>query len=57
MRLREHGHVITGEIFVVARANTELTTAIADAVQTLQAVDWRLHDLTIMPVRSVERQV
>ena len=52
VRLREHGHVITGEIFIVPRANTNLVDAIADAVQRLRSVDWRLHDLTMMPVPS-----
>jgi divalent metal cation (Fe/Co/Zn/Cd) transporter len=50
VRLREHGHVITGDVFVVPRANTDLVPAIADAVERLASLDWRLHDLTMMPV-------
>ena len=54
VRLREHGHVITGEIFVVPRAGTDLVGAIAEARGRLGALDWRLHDLTMMPVENVE---
>jgi divalent metal cation (Fe/Co/Zn/Cd) transporter len=54
VRLREHGHVITGEIFVVPRPDTDLVPAIEDAVKRLQSLDWRLHDLTMMPVHSLD---
>jgi cation diffusion facilitator family transporter len=53
VRLREHGHVITGDILVVPRANVDLVGAIADGLNRLQSLDWRLHDLTMMPVQRL----
>jgi cation diffusion facilitator family transporter len=50
VRLREHGRVIVGEVFVVPRDDDRLVQRIAEAVDTLRSLDWRLHTLTIMPV-------
>jgi cation diffusion facilitator family transporter len=50
VRLREEGHVLAGEAFVVARGHRDLTANIERAVEELKKLDWRLYDLTIMPV-------
>ena len=50
VRMREHGHVITGDVFVVPRDGNALVSRIASARQDLMALDWRLHSITVMPV-------
>lgn len=54
VRLREHGHVITGEIYVVPRNTEGLVSKIEELLADLKGVDWRLHALTIMPVRTLD---
>lgn len=54
VRLREHGHVITGEVLVVPREASDLTVRIADVPQALEQIDWRLHGLVVMPVERLE---
>jgi divalent metal cation (Fe/Co/Zn/Cd) transporter len=54
VRLREHGRLITGDVFVVTRDATDLPERIERAAQELATLDWRLHGLTMMPVRALE---
>jgi cation diffusion facilitator family transporter len=55
VRLREHGRVVTGEVFVVPRPGTDdLLGEIERAGTALQQCDWRLHELTLVPVRHLE---
>ena len=54
VRLREHGHLITGEVFVVPSDHTELVARIESAVEEFRRLDWRLHSVTIMPVASLD---
>jgi cation diffusion facilitator family transporter len=54
VRLREAGHVFFGEAFVVPADERELVSRIEAATELAYALDWRLHDLVIYPVRSVE---
>jgi divalent metal cation (Fe/Co/Zn/Cd) transporter len=59
VRLREHGHTVTGEVFVVPREDERLTaTALLDlasgAADELTRMDWRLHGLLIVPVATLE---
>jgi divalent metal cation (Fe/Co/Zn/Cd) transporter len=58
VRLREQGHVITGDVFVVPRdgalsSGAELVAAIGRAAEELRQEDWRLHGLTVMPVEKL----
>jgi cation diffusion facilitator family transporter len=57
VRLREHGHVITGEIFIVPREGADLVRRIEQAVEELRAMDWRLHSLVVMPVSPADRRL
>jgi divalent metal cation (Fe/Co/Zn/Cd) transporter len=61
VRLREQGHVLTGEILVVPHADSmsaeELTERLEVTADELSKVDWRLHGLTMMPVRKLESEV
>ena len=53
LRLREEGHVLTGEAFVVPRGDERLTERLAHAAREIHALDWRLYDVSIVPVRSL----
>ena len=58
VRLREQGHVITGDVFVVprdgaSRSAAELVAEVGRAAEELRQVDWRLHGLTVMPVERL----
>jgi len=53
VRLREHGHVITGEVYVVPRDGQDLVRRVEAAVDHLTRLDWRLHSLVMMPVSEI----
>jgi cation diffusion facilitator family transporter len=53
VRLREQGHVIQGEVFVVPRSEVGLVAKIERASEELARVDWRIHSLTVMPVSAL----
>jgi hypothetical protein len=53
VRLREHGHLITGEVLVVPRNTCDLVARLESARQQLSSLDWRLHSLTLMPVANI----
>jgi cation diffusion facilitator family transporter len=55
VRLREAGHVFTGEAFVVPVDDQDLVGRIERANQQLLDLDWRLHELVIAPVREIQR--
>lgn len=55
VRMREEGHVFFGEVFVVPRSpgalsGDELVTSISEVRRSAKAFNWRIHDLTVMPV-------
>lgn len=54
VRLREEGDILTGEAFVVPRRDADLLARLEEARQVAGRVDWRLHDINIVPVRSLE---
>jgi cation diffusion facilitator family transporter len=58
VRLREHGRAITGELFVVLgdSALGDPAASVARVAERARAVDWRLHDLTVMPVAQLDAQ-
>lgn len=50
VRLREEGHVFTGEAVIVPRSDDDLTRR-ADALRrSLEELDWKLYDLVVVPV-------
>lgn len=57
VRLREQGHVLTGDVFVVPRVERGLVDRIERAAEELRKVDWRLHTLTVMPVSHIDEQM
>jgi hypothetical protein len=59
VRLREQGHVLLGDVFVIPRRPSdldagELVTRLELASDTLCRLDWRLHELIVMPVSRLE---
>ncbi len=54
VRLREEGHVVSGEIFVVLDAPTDVAAQAASIAEEASALDWRLYDLVVMPVASLD---
>ena len=49
VRLREHGHAVTGEVFLVPRDHVDgVVDRLAPAGDRLRQMDWRLHDLVIV---------
>jgi divalent metal cation (Fe/Co/Zn/Cd) transporter len=54
VRMREEGHVFLGEAFVVPRPGAgDLVRKLAEAAEAAKALDWRVHELTIMPVERL----
>jgi cation diffusion facilitator family transporter len=54
VRLREEGHVFAGEVLVVPSEPCDLVEEIHHASEALMALDWRLHDLVVVPVPSLD---
>jgi divalent metal cation (Fe/Co/Zn/Cd) transporter len=54
VRLREEGHVFTGDALVVPADEHHLVARISDATEKLYALDWRLYDIVIVPVASLD---
>lgn len=52
-RLREEGEVLTGEVFLVPRTQDDLVAKLEKATDELKKVNWRLYDLSVMPVHSL----
>jgi divalent metal cation (Fe/Co/Zn/Cd) transporter len=51
VRMREEGHILLGEAFVVPRPGTEdLVGKVRRAAEEAEALDWRVHELVVMPV-------
>jgi divalent metal cation (Fe/Co/Zn/Cd) transporter len=56
VRMREEGHVYFGEAFVVPREQRDLVARIEELSVEAKAFNWRIHDLTIMPVTRRQLQ-
>jgi cation diffusion facilitator family transporter len=54
VRLREDGDALTGEAFVVPRDESDLLGRVKHAAEVAHSLDWRLHDINIVPVPSLE---
>jgi hypothetical protein len=57
VRLREHGHLITGDVIVVARNEDHLVRKIEDLIADVHEIDWRLHAITVMPVSALDARL
>ena len=54
VRLWEDGDVLTGEAFIQVRDEHNLLQHLEEGRSVAHSVDWRLHDLNMVPVRSVD---
>lgn len=54
VRMREEGHVYYGEAFVVVTDERNLPQKIQTTMEELMSIDWRLYDIVISPVPSLE---
>ena len=53
VRLREEGHVFTGEVLVVPENEDELLERLDETADRLVDLDWKVHDLVVVPVREL----
>jgi cation diffusion facilitator family transporter len=59
VRMREEGHVYFGEAFVVLADPSRLSdlpATLYEATRACAGMDWRMHDLVLVPVPSLDRQ-
>ena len=54
VRLREDGHLFAGEIIVVPAREEGLIDHLEEATEQVRALDWKLHDVVIVPVSDIE---
>jgi cation diffusion facilitator family transporter len=54
VRLREDGDILTGEAFIVPRDEEDLLSKLEAATKVANSQDWRLHDINIVPTKSVK---
>ena len=54
VRMRDEGHVFFGEVYVVPRDEEGLVGRLEEARAALLALDWRVYDLTMMPVAELD---
>jgi hypothetical protein len=53
VRVREEGHVFFADALVVPRHERRLLQEIERTTAAALELDWRLHDLVLMPVREL----
>lgn len=56
VRFREHGQVYFGEILVVADDERAIAEKIEAGIRDLKDLHWKIHDITVMPVRKLPRR-
>jgi cation diffusion facilitator family transporter len=54
VRLREEGHVFTGEVLVVPKDEEDLVEHLDDLTEHLTELDWKVHDLVVAPVTEID---
>ena len=54
VRLREHGDLLTGEVFIQVRDERDLLENLEEARKVTDELDWRLYDVSMVPVRTVD---
>lgn len=53
LRMREHGMIFFGDIFVVPHSEEDLLDKIEDLLVKARSLDWKIEDLVIHPVRQL----
>ncbi len=54
VRLREEGHVFTGEVLVVPGDDKRLVERCEELAERLLALDWKVYDLVVVPVKEID---
>jgi divalent metal cation (Fe/Co/Zn/Cd) transporter len=54
VRMRELGHLLSVEVLAVPRDDADLLDRVEDAVERIQALDWKLQDVVVAVVRELE---
>jgi divalent metal cation (Fe/Co/Zn/Cd) transporter len=54
VRMRELGHVFAVSAYVVPASEDGLVDRVEETIERLRALDWKVHDVTITPVRAIE---
>lgn len=54
VRLRESGHIVLGEVYVVPSQTDNLPERVAGAIDHAKGMNWRLHDVTVSVVPSLK---
>jgi cation diffusion facilitator family transporter len=54
VRMRELGHVLSVEVLAVPRDDSDLLDRVEDAVERIQALDWKLQDVVVAVVRDID---
>ena len=54
VRLREDGDTLTGEAFVVPRDERDMLARLKQASDVVHEVDWRLHDIQVVPYEALD---
>jgi hypothetical protein len=59
VRLREEGHVFTGEVMVVPRASAladgaDLMHRLEQLAERLLSLEWKVYDIVVVPVREID---
>jgi cation diffusion facilitator family transporter len=54
VRLREEGHVFTGEVLLVPATEENLLERLDDLAGHLRSLEWKLYDIVVVPVRGID---
>jgi cation diffusion facilitator family transporter len=54
VRLREEGHVFTGEVLVVPRGDDGLMKHLSDLSTEILEMSWKLYDVVVVPVQELD---
>lgn len=52
VRIREEGQVFLGEVFVIPKETGHLLENIEQSYREISQLDWKIHEITIQPVRG-----
>ena len=54
VRLREEGHVFTGEVLVVPRTTDGLVKRLGELQAHLLSLEWKVYDIVVVPVSEID---
>ncbi|GAA3968378.1 cation diffusion facilitator family transporter [Allohahella marinimesophila] len=57
VRMREDGHVYFGEAFIRINDDTQLTRKLHEATISCRKLNWRVHDIVLVPVVSLDAPI